>query len=66
MSTENETPENVSIYGHIKSFVHRKGHFSEGQRRAYETLLPIYGVVYEPQLKTAADWAQIFARPALE
>ena len=60
MSTENETPDHVSIYGHIKSFVHRKGHFSEGQRRAYETLLPIYGVVYEPQLKTAADWAQIF------
>jgi tRNA (guanine-N7-)-methyltransferase len=52
--------ENTSIYGHIKSFVHRKGHFSEAQRRAYETLTPIYGVPYEKQLKTEADWAAIF------
>ncbi|MGL4767041.1 MAG: tRNA (guanosine(46)-N7)-methyltransferase TrmB [Formosimonas sp.] len=49
-----------NIYGHIKSFVHRKGHFSEAQRRAYETLLPQFGVAYDQQLKTAADWAEIF------
>ena len=47
-------------YGHIKSYVHRKGHFSEGQKRAYETLLPQFGVVYEKKLKTATDWADIF------
>jgi tRNA (guanine-N7-)-methyltransferase len=60
------TPENIEdtlpsqSYGHIKSYVHRKGHFSEGQKRAYETLLPQFGVVYEKKLKTATDWADIF------
>ena len=59
-------PENIEdtlpsqSYGHIKSYVHRKGHFSEGQKRAYETLLPQFGVVYEKKLKTATDWADIF------
>ena len=47
-------------YGHIKSYVHRKGHFSEGQKRAYETLLPQFGVAYEKQLKSVTDWADIF------
>ena len=47
-------------YGHIKSYVHRKGHFSEGQKRAYETLLPQFGVAYQEQLKSATDWADIF------
>ena len=60
------TPENIEdtlpsqSYGHIKSYVHRKGHFSEGQKRAYETLLPQFGVAYEKQLKSATDWADIF------
>ena len=59
-------PENIEdtlpsqSYGHIKSYVHRKGHFSEGQKRAYETLLPQFGVVYEKKLKTATDWAGVF------
>ena len=48
------------VYGHIKSFVHRKGHFSEGQRRAYETMLPKFGIPYDKVLKSAADWAAIF------
>lgn len=46
-----------TIYGHIKSFVHRKGHFSEAQKRAYDALLPIYGVVYSPAIQ---NWAQVF------
>ena len=60
------TPENIEdilpsqSYGHIKSYVHRKGHFSEGQKRAYETLLPQFGVAYQEQLKSATDWADIF------
>lgn len=59
---EIESPSDAQAhdYGHIKSFVHRKGHFSEAQRRAYETLLPQFGVPYENKLKTATDWANIF------
>lgn len=49
-----------SIYGHIKSFVHRKGHFSEAQRRAYETLMPQFGIVYDKILRSKEDWALIF------
>lgn len=48
------------IYGHIKSFVHRKGHFSEAQRRAYETLLPQFGVSYGKTLRSQEDWAIVF------
>lgn len=65
-STPNASHEDTTseqqphTHGHIKSFVHRKGHFSEAQRRAYESLMPVFGVPYTPQLKTAQDWAQIF------
>ena len=52
--------EPTSIYGHIKSFVHRKGHFSEAQRRAYDKLMPIFGLPYKRQLMTQTDWAQVF------
>ncbi len=59
-NNESTTEPTSSIYGHIKSFVHRKGHFSEAQRRAYETLLPVFGIPYEKNLKAQADWAEIF------
>lgn len=52
--------ETTQTYGHIKSFVHRKGHFSEGQRRAYENLLPKFGIPYDKTIKSLDDWAQIF------
>lgn len=55
-----DTQEKQSLYGHIKSFVHRKGHFSEAQRRAYETQMPIFGVPYENKLKTIDEWHAIF------
>lgn len=47
-------------YGHIKSYVHRKGHFSEGQKRAYETLMPQFGLAYAPKLMTVDNWADVF------
>ncbi len=59
-AAESAETDHTPVHGHIKSFVHRKGHFSEAQRRAYESLMPVYGVRYEPQLKSAQDWAQIF------
>lgn len=60
MSTDNPSEPSESIYGHIKSFVHRKGHFSEAQRRAYETLLPQFGIAYDKVLRSQADWAAVF------
>lgn len=58
--TESPSDAQAHDYGHIKSFVHRKGHFSEAQRRAYETLLPQFGIPYENKLKTATDWSAVF------
>lgn len=60
MTTETQQPSSESIFGHIKSFVHRKGHFSEAQRRAYDNLMPIFGIAYDKNLKTPNDWASIF------
>ena len=61
IDTKTETENsNTEQYGHIKSYVHRKGHFSEGQKRAYENLLPKFGILYDKKLKTATDWAQVF------
>ena len=52
--------DEAHAHGHIKSFVRRKGHFSEAQRRAYETLMPQFGIVYENRLKSAQEWSDIF------
>lgn len=48
----------------IKSYVRRAGRMSEAQRRAYETLLPRYGVPYNPAL---LDYEALFgpARPLI-
>ncbi len=59
-SSDEHTATSSEQYGHIKSYVHRKGHFSEGQKRAYETLLPQFGVSYEKKLMSAQDWAAVF------
>jgi len=36
-------------YRHIRSFALRRGHVTQGQRRAFDELLPRYGVPYAPQ-----------------
>ena len=46
---------------HIRSFVLRQGRFSNAQRRAFETLLPQYGIEFTP---TRIDLNTIFGRPA--
>ena len=46
---------------HIRSFVLRQGRFSNAQRRAFETLLPQYGIEFKPSL---IDLNTIFGRPA--
>jgi tRNA (guanine-N7-)-methyltransferase len=44
---------------HIRSFVHRRGHITQGQRLALETLAPNWVVPYAPQ---RLDCAQAFGR----
>lgn len=44
---------------HIRSYVLRQGRVSNAQRRAYDTLLPAYGIPYGPQL---LDLDAVFGR----
>lgn len=48
-------------YRHIRSFAMRRGHVTQGQRRAFEQWLPTFGVPYAPQ---TLDFAQVFGRRA--
>ena len=45
----------------IRSFVLRQGRVSNAQRRALDTLLPVYGIAYAPAL---LDLAEVFGRVA--
>ena len=45
----------------IRSFVLRQGRVSNAQRRAYDSLLPKYGIAYAP---TALDLGRVFGREA--
>jgi tRNA (guanine-N7-)-methyltransferase len=45
----------------IRSFVLRQGRLTDAQQRAVETLLPVYGIPYAPQL---LDLDQAFGRAA--
>ncbi len=45
----------------IRSFVLRQGRLSNAQQRAHETLLPVFGIAYQPQL---IDLDQAFGRIA--
>lgn len=46
---------------HIRSFVHRRGHITQGQREALETLLEKWSIPYTPK---PADFAALFGRKA--
>ena len=45
----------------IRSFVLRQGRLSNAQQRAHETLLPVFGIAYQPQL---IDLDRVFGRVA--
>ena len=47
--------------GHIRSFVLRQGRVSNAQARHHETLMPVWGIAYAPQL---LDLAVVFGRVA--
>jgi len=46
-------------YPHIRSFALRRGHVTQGQRRAFEELLPRYGVPYRA---APLDFAALYGR----
>ncbi|HET7772848.1 MAG TPA: tRNA (guanosine(46)-N7)-methyltransferase TrmB [Burkholderiaceae bacterium] len=57
----NDDGRPVRDWGHIKSFVHRKARFSPSQRDAYERLLPVWGLPYQP---AHVDFDAAFGRAA--
>jgi tRNA (guanine-N7-)-methyltransferase len=46
---------------HIRSFAMRRGHLSDGQRRAYDDLLPTFGIAFQAQ---PIDFRETFGRQA--
>lgn len=46
---------------HIRSFSGRRGHFTSGQRQAYDSLLPLYGIAFD---RSVQEWSTIFNREA--
>lgn len=50
---------NDTIHKPIRSYVLRQGRFSPAQQRAYETLLPRFGVAYAPE---PLDFPAVFGR----
>jgi tRNA (guanine-N7-)-methyltransferase len=46
---------------HIRSYALRRGHVTQGQRRAFDELLPRYGVAFA---QSPLDFAQVFGRKA--
>lgn len=49
------------VHPHIRSFSGRRGHFTSGQRQAYDALLPRYGIAFSHD---AQDWTAAFGRDA--
>ena len=55
------TPPDTPAYGHIRSFVNRRGHITLGQKEALERLMGIWAIPYAPKL---LDPAAAFERDA--
>jgi len=61
MDTAAEREGTHEAHRHIRSFAMRRGHVSDGQRRAYDRLLPTFGIAYRP---APLDYAAVFGRRA--
>lgn len=59
--TSSDAPPGQSPHPHIRSFSGRRGHFTAGQRQAYDTLRERWCIPYD---KAPIDAAQIFGRTA--
>lgn len=57
--TPSEDPR--TRFGHIRSFVHRRSHITQGQQHAIDTLATKWAIPYQPQL---LDFTTIFGRTA--
>jgi len=55
------SPETPEAMPHIRSFVHRRSHMTQGQRQALETLSAKWGLDYEPH---TLDFEKTFGRLA--
>ena len=60
-TTSDPQDEAHSRHRHIRSFTMRRGHITQGQRRAYEAVLPRYLVPYQA---SRLDTAAVFGREA--
>ena len=54
-------PAKDPLHPHIRSFTLRRGRFTQGQRRAFDQLLPAFGVPYAPM---PIDFVGVFDREA--
>jgi tRNA (guanine-N7-)-methyltransferase len=59
MNADTQTPQ--AVHRPIRSFVLRQGRYSQAQARAHETLMPQFGIAYQPQ---PLDFAAAFGRAA--
>lgn len=58
---EPQSPAHPLVSRHVRSFVMRRGHLSDGQKRAYDNLLPTWGIPYR---NGPLDFAEAFGRQA--
>lgn len=56
-----ESGDSDLTHTHIKSFVRRRGHISDAQKRHFEATLPLWGVPYQT---TTLDAGTVFGRQA--
>jgi tRNA (guanine-N7-)-methyltransferase len=56
-----EPPAHPFASRHVRSFVMRRGHLSDGQKRAYDALMPAWGIPYRPE---PLDFVRVFGRRA--
>jgi len=64
VSTQADLPDQPPAgppHRHIRSFALRRGHVTQGQRRAFEELLPRYGLPYRA---APLDFAELYGRAA--
>lgn len=67
MPDTTDTPSSQTPQPHIRSFVHRRGHITQGQRQALETLAPKWVIPYEAKvLEHAATFGREHAPTVLE
>lgn len=61
VETTNNTDDPRARFGHIRSFVHRRSHITQGQQHAIDTLAGKWAIPYQAGL---LDFAAVFGRNA--